>query len=260
MSIPGALLAMLAAAAHPPPAHAPPAHPPPAHAPPAHAPPPHKAHCKKHLIVTFAVYSELHAASVQGNGCWAHEDTVQELGHYTICHFAKPPPPKRAISIYDDVNPSHRGEQEYLQGCAAAGDELWEYLTPPYDPIVKGFHKLKRLYAELYDSGTRSPMPYLSRWKRKQTVAGHRIWPMIDVSEHAGSAAAIERAVHQICRELPNHGILGIYSVDSVTRAPPKDKKQYQAECVDKKHPLSQHCNGRAAAIAAALDACTTGR
>jgi hypothetical protein len=236
--------------------------PPPKPHPPAPAKPPPPAHkgCKKHLTVTFAVYQDLQLREMKTNGCWTAEGTVQERGRYAICHFQdKVAPARRPVAIYDDVNPSHPGELGSLEQCArsAAEKELWEYLTPPFVPVVRGFHKLTRIYAELYDSGTRSPMPYLAQWRRKKRIGGRHVWPMIDVSEHSGSARAIARAVKSICAELPDHGILGIYSKDPVTRAPPKDKALYQKECVDRTSPKSQHCNGRRTAIEQALDACT---
>jgi len=200
---------------------------------------PAKPKCAKHIVATFAVYHYVERKDVVTNGCWTPEYTVQDKDRFHLCHVADPGAGgKKAVAVYDDVNARwHPHEAAKIVACAKKGTEFWEYLTPPFAPITKGVGNLKRVYAELYNS-TSGPAAFTAQWQRNKRIAGHTIWPMVDLSPRHFNNAGMKKFLHDFCKAHVNdHGVLGLYSDKDLTKA-----------------------NGGLPALVAALDACTAGR
>lgn len=199
---------------------------------------PAKPKCKKHIVATFAVYHYVERNDLVTNGCWTPEYTVQEKEKFHICHATDAGGGgKKPVAVYDDVSARwHPHETGKIAACSKQGAEFWEYLTPPFVPITKGVANLKRVYAELYNS-TSGPAAFTAQWQRNKRIAGHTIWPMIDLSPRHFGNAGMQKFVRDFCKaHVHDHGVLGLYSDKDISKA-----------------------NGALPALVAALNACTAG-
>jgi hypothetical protein len=191
------------------------------------------ATCKRHVTVTFFVYSFMPRPAT--NGCWRFERPVQARKAWHICHWDKPASGAGANWLYDDTSPRHAlsAERSKIAGCAAGHGGLgyeamarrngaWRRVSPPGVRIT-------RFYAEAY-SGDGAVDDYLGIWAKNPSVGR----PVINIGP--ASPGTTYSAVFHLCRSVRSGKYIGVYSKKPVSRA-----------------------NGKLAQVQNALNACTSG-
>lgn len=167
--------------------------------------------CKKHIVVTVALYTGMGDASENANGCWTYERVTKQSEEWKLCQYSGAVfHPDGVKWVYDDTNTFNdlTTETNRVNACKN-GVPIGGYIYMANRG--SGWRKVtdtgvRSHFAEIYSSQYAIDDQF-TLWKN----AGKPGDPMINFGEPTFTATQIAASTTRTCAEVPMLGRLGVY-------------------------------------------------
>jgi hypothetical protein len=167
--------------------------------------------CKKHIVVTVALYTGMGDASEGANGCWTYERVTKQSEEWKLCQYSGDVfHPDGVKWVYDDTNTFNNltTETNRVTACRA-GVPMGGYIYMANRG--SGWRKVtttgvRSHFAEVYSSQFEIDDQF-TLWKN----SGEPGAPMINFGEPNFTAAQIAASTTRTCAEVPDKDWLGVY-------------------------------------------------